>query len=241
MIAFVAAAICLAATVVVWLRGRAQADDWKERAIAAEAALSRAEAAPSEVVRERDQVGDDTSARDDIDDLESRLDTATSELETVRSDLRDRSRELREAQEPFVTGTLEMGEAAFSGTGQLTDCSGFDADGCGQERWLRGTMRHDGTQQLFDVDGTAAVPLTTDNGLTWAGSAAVTGEYNFHSCNGVRSDTTMSVLIVPKEFRVDPTAQTVEVASFDVAFSFTSPASGCTAATVSYIGRLTSE
>ena len=70
-------------------------------------------------------------------------------------------------------------------------------------------MRHDGTQQLFDVDGTAAVPLTTDNGLTWAGSAAVTGEYNFHSCNGVRSDTTMSVQIVPKEFRVDPTAQTV--------------------------------
>lgn len=238
VIAAVVAVVCLVAVVGVWLRGRSQTEDWKERALAAEDALGGF-APESDDRNEAD--ADLTSAHDVIDDLETRLDVATSDLEATRSDLNKRSRELTQAQTPFTTGAPQVAEVTLSGTGQLTECSGFGSDGCGQERWFDGTMRHDGTQQLFDVDGTAVVPLTAGDGLTWTGSAAVTGEYNVHTCNGERSDTTMSVLMVPKEFRVDPTAQTIEVVSFDIAFSFSNPAGECTAATASYVGRFTSE
>ena len=257
----VVGALGLAAALGAWFAGRASLDDWKQRALAAEAQVESNDT-------EQDQEDGDTSAPAatlpelsddaDTDELQAAYEAAAAEVAALTADrdqltqavetrqakvvdLRDRLAEakalLAAQTQPFVATPRHLvGE--MDGTGELVECVGFSGE-CSATYYLFGSIVKEGTQRFFESPDMVRVPITTPDGYRWTGQAEITGAYGGFTCNDQRSLTTFSINMLPAEYRVNPASQRIDVISYDVDFTRSTPDGDCTSATSTYRGRFT--
>jgi hypothetical protein len=167
----------------------------------------------------------------ELAEVTSQLDASAQQLGTVTADLEA----ARALHSPFEAGHSQP-PLAFSGSGTLTACEGFGSP-CVDPFFIDARTFDENGTRYFEVASVATVPIATMDSFTWGGQAEVTGEFGFHSCDGVRSPTTMSVTLIPSEFRVSPTDRTVSVSAYRVTYTFSNdPSGGCTAASRTYAG-----
>lgn len=235
--------------VLVAQRGNARTADWRERFEKASDQITELGASVGAGEATLQETIDELRARRDAD--AATIEGQQSELARMEADLAARDaaiarREadlaaMRTALEPISVGVdaVRPSTEPFSASGELIDC-GF-TNGCSNSTWtMAGGVLIEGGQVFLNVSDQAKIPITTADGFTFTGTAPIIGGYGWHTCNDVRIPTSMSIVLSPVRYSIDPEAGSVTVTVYHAVWTMSNEAgvSKCKAAARTYEGRV---